>query len=558
MTNASFLPLPILPNPYRRRPMPAVRGAFCLGWPRPPLTIAIAAVVLGAFPVYQLFDLIRLILTRPTLSSRAIAAALGASKSTVCRFRKLLAQQGCTWEELRELPLSALKARFVKTVRKSAKTLPDFEALVAEMKNPIVTGMLLWEEYLEQKPAKPLSYPQFAHRLKQFSKTRGVEFRQTHRPGDCVQIDFSGVLPSYQNPQTGELVRPQLFVGVLPASDYTFACCTPTQSVPDFLDANARMFEFFGGVPAAVVPDNLASGVSKPGRDLVVQRNFLDFARHYGFAVLPAQPGKPRHKGKVEGAVKIAQHRILAALRKRTFFSFEELDAAILEKVQLLNKRPFQKKASYRREVFERSELPALHALPADRYEYAIIRPSCTVPLNYHVPVLGHFYSVPHGLVGKRVESRVLNGHVEFWFDGARVARHVRSTLKGGYTTLPEHQTDAHRAQASKSPAAFLEWATAVGPHTHELVARQFSQKVPLQGMPAVEGIRGLGRRHGDAVLEQAAAKALALKMPTLANVRRLIQAGGAPAHGRQRVPTPAAHQNIRGPDYYRKASVPC
>lgn len=146
----------------------------------------------------------------------------------------------------------------------------------------------------------------------------------------------------------------QIFVAVLGASNYTYAEATWTQSLPDWIGAHVRAFQFLGGAPELVVPDNPRSGVSKAHRDEPdTNPTYQDMASHYGVAVLPAGVRRSRDKAKVESGVLVVERWILAALRHRQFFSLAELNAVIRELLEKLNARPFRKLSGCRREHFE-------------------------------------------------------------------------------------------------------------------------------------------------------------------------------------------------------------
>jgi transposase len=166
--------------------------------------------------------------------------------------------------------------------------------------------------------------------------------RQHHVAGERVFVDYAGDTVEVIDGATGEVRTVQIFVGVLGASNYTYVEATWTQSLPDWIGAHVRMFKFFGGVPEQIVSDNLKAGVTKAfghsfGPVAVmpslheprINRTYAEMAAHYGTAVLPARPYKPRDKAKAEVGVLLVERWIIARLRKRRFFSLAELNAAI-------------------------------------------------------------------------------------------------------------------------------------------------------------------------------------------------------------------------------------
>jgi hypothetical protein len=329
----------------------------------------------------------------------------------------------------------------------------------------------------------------------------------------------------------------------------TFACCSLSQTIPDWLDANTKMLEFFGGAPLTVVPDNLKSAIVRAGRNPTVQRLYLEWGRHYGVAVLPARPGQPRDKGQVEKAVLDVQRWLLPELAKRKFYSVEELNEQVAVLMTGFNERPFQRREGCRRSVWESVERAALRALPKSPYTYAQWAGKTTVPADYHVPVCHHFYSVPHTLVGKKVEARVAPRWVEVFLDGEPVARHARSTMKGGHTTDPAHQHEKHRAQERRTPDHALAWATSVGPAMKQVMQRQFARKVRLQGLPGALELWSLERSWNKEALEQAAARALARRVPNITGIRRMLtelKGSGEEAVARRAIPLRSKRASAR------------
>jgi transposase len=270
------------------------------------------------------------------------------------------------------------------------------------------------------------------------------------------------------------------------------------------------MFEFLGGVPKAIIPDNLRSAVNRACRyDPDINPTYQDLATHYGTTVLPARPRKPRDKAKVETAVQIVERWVLAPLRNHTFFSLGELNREIRRLLDELNDRPFQKIEGTRRSLFEALDHPVLGPLPATRYEFAD-RKSARVNIDYHVQVDGHLYSVPNRLVGKQVEVRLAARTVEIFHDGRRIAAHVRSWRKGGFTTDPTHRPKAHNEHLEWTPSRLIRWAEKTGPNTATVVTRLLEERPhPEQGYRPCLGIMRLGKRYSPERLEVACQVAL-------------------------------------------------
>src|SRR5437588_823170 len=294
-----------------------------------------------------------------------------------------------------------------------------------ELKRPGVTLQRRHLEYLAREP-DGYRYSQFCRHYHDWARALAPTMRQIHRAGEKAFVDFSGKRPVISDVATGEVRPVELFVGALGASSYVYAEACPSQDLAAWISAHVRMVEFFGGAPAIFVPDNLRSGVTQACRyEPIINRTYLEFAQHYGAAVVPARAGHPRDKAVVEANVLVAQRWILAVLRHRRFFSLAELNAAIRELLAPLNARPMRKLGVSRRVLFEQLDRPLLRPLPTSRYEFAEWR-DAGVNIDYHVLVEHNYYSVPYQLVHQRVEVRLGATTVELFLKGRRVASHRR------------------------------------------------------------------------------------------------------------------------------------
>lgn len=503
----------------------------------------------------KLLDIARLVLTT-TLSNCAIARSLQVSKTTVGRYRGLIAKHSYTWEHLSSLNSQALHALLNRGYQRfTHKRMPDWAGMHEEMQKVGVTLLLLWEEYRGINPDDALSYSQFTHYYRRYVRSLGLSMRQSHRPGERAFVDFSGDRPSFTDGKTGELIVVEFFVAAMGYSHKIFATCVLNQSLPDWISANVQMVEFYGGAPTMIVCDNLRSAVTRPGNTPKINRVYRDFARHYGTTILPARPRKPKDKAKVEVAVQIARRWILARLRNRMFFSLADLNAAVAELVCELNERPFKRLPGCRRSRFETCDKPVLRPLPATRFVYADWTNAQTVPPDYHILVQGHRYSVPFGLVGEKVDARVTDSTVEIFHRHSRVATHARCRFADEEKTDPNHQPDNHRAYAERTPQHFVSWAEKVGPNTLVVVRHQFDREFPLLGLPACDALRALVKRYGDERVEAAAKRAVDIKSLTVKSVRSLLRTGfyNRPVTERRETPTPN-HSNVRGSAYYATA----
>jgi hypothetical protein len=269
--------------------------------------------------------------------------------------------------------------------------------------------------------------------------------RQRHFAGEKLFVDYAGPTVPIYGRSGDEVLRAHLFVGALGASGYAYAEATRGEALPDWLGAHVRAFEYYGAVPQILVPDNPRVGVTKADRyEPQLQRSYEELAGHYGAVVIPARPYRPKDKAKAELTVQLVERWILARLRHQRFFSLEELNAAIVPLLSDLNARPFQKLPGSRLSVFEALDRPAMRALPTTPYVYAEWK-AVRVAFDYHIEIERHYYSVPHALAGHEVWARYGARTVEILHRGVRVASHLRSYQRGGYTT----DAGAHARRAS-------------------------------------------------------------------------------------------------------------
>lgn len=491
-------------------------------------------------------------------SHREVAASLNISIGGVSKIVGKADEAALTWgvvETLTDEDLERVVYGTQKAPSATRATL-DFPYLHAERKRPGVTLALLHVEYLEKCP-DGYRYTQFCELYRAWLGRRGLTMRLDHRAGDKAFVDYSGVKLHIVDRSTGEVIPVELFVGVLGASNYTFAEATMTQRSADFIGSHLRMLEFFGGAPAALVPDQLKSGVARScWYDPKIQRTYEAMAEHYGTTVMPARPGKPRDKAKVENGVLIVQRWILARLRNETFYSLDDLNCRVDVLQEDLNSRPMKKYGGIsRRQLFDRIERAELRPLPTERFEFCEWKQP-RVNIDYHVEVDRHYYSVPSTLVGEIVDARFTASTVELLHRGKRVASHIRSYVAGKHTTKTEHMPKSHQKHAEWTPSRIITWATETGPRTAELAAVIMKERRhPEQGYRSCLGILRLGKTYGTDRLEAACARAIVARARSYGHVESILKAGldRVPLPELSETPPtpPEAHENIRGPRYY-------
>lgn len=495
-------------------------------------------------------DILRLKLDA-RLSHERIATSLGISKGVVAKYVGLASHANLDWSMIELLDESTLERRLRNApVRRSDYAIPDYGAIHQELKRKGMTLMLLWEEHISQHPDQQTHrYSQFCENYRRYAQRLKRSMRQIHRAGEKLFVDFAGLTVSLINGQ-----RAHIFVATLGASSYTFACATPRESMMDWLNSIAQALTFFGGVPQLIIPDNPKAMIQHPERyEPTPNATTEDFARHYGTSVLPARPYHPQDKGKVESAVQVVERWILMRLRKHRFETIEDVNDGIRPLLSYLNDKPFQKMPGSRASCFAQIDSPALQPLPALAWEFAVFK-TARVHIDQHIEFESHRYSVPQSLVGLLLEMRVTARSVEILHHGKRVACHVRCAHPGGYTTVPEHLSKAHRAHMEWSPERLIHWGETIGIATGRFVMQLLSQRRhPEHGYRACLGLLSLAKRYGKSRLEAACLLALEHGMTKYTHVRDML------ANGRDQIQrndtdqwTSPEHEHVRGASYYQ------
>lgn len=514
-------------------------------------------------PMRKIREVLRL-LWDCQLSQRQVASCCGMGKTAVAEYARRAMRGGLDRASVVSLSDEELERRLFPpppALTAAERPLPDWSEVHRELRRKGVTLELLWQEYREQG-AEGYSYSRYCELYRRWRKRSDVTMRQVHRAGEKVFVDFSGHTVPVQDPQGGPLRSAEIFVAVWGASNFTYAEATWSQQLPDWIGAHVRALEFSGVVPEVLVSDNLRSGVTRSCRyEPEINPTYRDFATHYGLAVVPARVQKPRDKAKVEVGVQIVGRWILARLRKRTFFSLAELNAAIRDLLPVLNDRPFRKLPGTRRILFESLDRPAARPLPQERFVYADWK-KARVNVDYHVEIEWHYYSVPYQLVGQQLDVRLSAHTIECFHQGKRVASHVRSFRRGKHTTLTEHMPRPHRDYAEWTPERLVRWAREAGPAVGDLVAAILQKHVhPQQGFRSCLGILRLGKRYGVERLEAACRRALEARAYSYRSVDSILKKGldrQGPADPEPTTVRATEHENLRGASYYDGEDESC
>jgi len=492
------------------------------------------------------------------LSQHQIARSCSIAQSTVHEYIRAAQAAGVKWPlpegwDDQQIERKLFPQRPAPEVwRKHPE--PDWAQTHEELQtHKNLTLQLVWQEQRESNP-DGYGYSRFCDLYRRWLKKLDLVLRQEHRAGEKMFVDYAGATIPIHDPQTGNVQEAAVFVAVLGASSYTFAEATTGQDLRNWIGSHMRAFEFFGGVTEVVVPDNLKSAVTHPSYyEPDLNPTYRDLGEHYGVAIIPARPYRARDKAKAEVGVQVVQRWIVAALRKRKFFSLAEVNQAIGELLVRLNQRPFRKRPGSRATLFAQLDRPALKPLPATRYQFGEWE-KARVNIDYHIEVERHFYSVPYALVHQEVDVHLTGETVEILHRGVRVASHVRSWEAAKATSLTEHMPKAHQKHVGRTPSRLIEDAQQVGPVTGQLVeAILAAKRHPEQGYRSCLGILRLAKTHPVERMEAAARRCLRARAYNFQSMDSILknQLDRLPLPGDPPSRPVLDHDNIRGADYF-------
>lgn len=492
------------------------------------------------------------------LSNRSIAKSLSISPSTISTYLTRAKMIGIeAWPLPKQWNDAKLRKQFLQTKHtpRTAIPLPNWPEFQRELKRKGVTKQLLWQEYVERNSRNYYSYPQLCRHYKTWASKLQPSMRQNHIAGEKLFIDYCGPTVQLVNPDTGECRGAQIFVAVMGASNYTYAEATLSQKLEDWVMSHVRCFEFLGGVPDLLIPDNLKSATTRACKyDPDLNPTYQQMASHYNVTIMPARPLKPKDKAKAENGVLIVERWIMGVIRKEVFYSLSQLNERIKDLLVWMNNKPFQKISGTRSSLFSEIDLPALKPLPLQCYQYTYIK-KVTVHVDYHVEVEKHYYSVPYGLIKKRLEAHVTQKMIKIYHQGHCVAQHLKSTRLGAHSTHSEHMPKSHQEYAQRSPERLENWAKSLGSAVLELVTLQLSSKThSQQSYRACFGLLSLSQKYSKERLNAACQRGLDTGAYRLQSIKAILNNG----LDQQALPCESSdpllnieHDNLRGESYY-------
>jgi transposase len=404
------------------------------------------------------------------------------------KIRKIVRVLGVSRNTVRSILRDDSEAELVVTPSISFPT-TNWQQVELEF-NKGVTLKTLWQEL-----APNISYWSFWKKFTQnTSRQPKTTIRLYHNPGEKIFFDFTdGIFLTDRI--SGLKIKTQLFVGIMPFSSFTCGEFVMDQKQMTFTKAIENSFHEVGGVPRYVVIDNLKGGVTKAHiYDPDVNQAFIEFANHWGFAVLPARPRKPKDKAAVEGGIGLIQRLFYGEVRNRNFYSLHELNIALQEFLARLNSSPMKDHGDVSR--LDRFQNEKINLLPLKTINFELSTwKTCKVHPDCHVQVERKFYSVPYQFVGQTVKVRIKQNLIDIFSDATDpIAIHAK--LKG---TERASTIDAHYypvAVARFEVKYAINIANKVGPKTTELIEGLFKTDQPLRYLRRAQGILRLVQKN--------------------------------------------------------------
>lgn len=430
-----------------------------------------------------------------------------------------------------------------------------FPFMERELKKTGVTKHFMWEEYFKKHP-DGLKSSQFKEHYNRWSKKVNPVMHMTHKSGDKMYIDYAGKTLQVVDKETGEITQVQFFVAILGASQYTYAEASPSQKKEDFILSTENALHYYNGVPAAIVPDNLKSAVKKSNRyEPTINEAFLDFGEHYGTTILPARAYKPRDKSLAEGVVKILYQRIYPVLRKKTFYSINDLNEAIWQELEVHNNKKLTGRPFTRLQLFKEDEQSKLSPLAVERFEIKQIS-HATVMQNGHVYLScdKHYYSVPFQNIRKKVKILYTSSNVEIFYKYNRIALHKRNYKQFNYSTVKEHLATTHQFMTEWTPQRFINWGESIDESVKLFITNLLEIKQhPEQAYKSCMGVLSFSKKLGNDRLINACKRALDYKIYNYKIIKNILDKGldmiTDEAESSDDLPE---HHNIRGKNYYK------
>ena len=497
---------------------------------------------------------------KANISLREIAIATKLPHTTISDYCKRFDNSGYDLDVLLSLgddKITSILFPNKKIVQKNLeKPMPDVEYIHKEIVKKGVTFELLWYEYKDIHP-DGYGLSQFKEYYYRYKKRLNPSMRQSHVPGDKLFVDYSGLTMNVIDQFTGEITKVQVFVAVLGASGYTFVHATKSQTLKDFILSHTKAFDFFGGVPNVLVPDNLKSAIiSNNKKGIVENESYSELARHYDCVISPARPRKPKDKPKAEQGVQGIQRWLIAVLRNRIFFNVDEINEALSPLLDRYNNKVMKHIGKSRNELFLELDSPSLNPLPNNKFIYKEFKVAI-VHLDYHVELHKCYYSVPYKYLKEKVEIRYSTATVEIYHQNILIATHARLHRINDTSTKKEHMPLNHQyADEKMNPTRLKNWGETIGKSAHLFVNQRLEDaQYPTNAYRSIIAILNLGKLYGKEELNLALGYALSINATSTKSIESILSKKlyllGLPIIASNNAIL-NTHENLRGKEYYQ------
>ena len=407
--------------------------------------------------------------------------------------------------------------------------LPDYEEaakLMATRKN--MTLMFLWNRYKKKCEEEGARFYQYSQYCELYNKWCEENYETAHFDAVIAQkmeVDFAGQTFTMVDPVTGEIMTIVVFVAILPYSQYIYAEGMLSTKEPQWIDVNNHALDYFGGVPALVVCDNCKQAVivNQDWIEPELNKDYADWADHYGTVILPAKVRKPKFKSSVENAVGILEKGFFHKLEERQYFSLEQFNQDLWKELEALNKEPFKKKEHNRYYYWEEEKLE-LMPLPSTHYEY-MERRTATVSSDFHVRFDNAYYSVDKAHLHKKVSIKASATVVRIYsLAGEFLCEWPRATRKGQWSTNPEHLPDNYKGFTQWNGPYFIQKAQLIGKNTETVIRTILkSRTYEVQTYRMCIGILNFTKKYSNRALEECCKQAIELNKQKYTFIKNTI-----------------------------------
>ena len=407
--------------------------------------------------------------------------------------------------------------------------LPDYEEaakLMATRKN--MTLMFLWNRYKKKCEEEGARFYQYSQYCELYNKWCEENYETAHFDAVIAQkmeVDFAGQTFTMVDPVTGEIMTIVVFVAILPYSQYIYAEGMLSTKEPQWIDVNNHALDYFGGVPALVVCDNCKQAVivNQDWIEPELNKDYADWADHYGTVILPAKVRKPKFKSSVENAVGILEKGLFHKLEERQYFSLEQFNQDLWKELETLNKEPFKKKEHNRYYYWEEEKLE-LMPLPSTHYEY-MERRTATVSSDFHVRFDNAYYSVDKAHLHKKVSIKASATVVRIYsLSGEFLCEWPRATRKGQWSTNPEHLPDNYKGFTQWNGPYFIQKAQLIGKNTETVIRTILkSRTYEVQTYRMCIGILNFTKKYSNRALEECCKQAIELNKQKYTFIKNTI-----------------------------------